>query len=68
MILVTKSLRSCTVTKILPWETRIGIQIKILKVVAILLRGLDALLVGSNIWVDVFPEWIVVFHVLIRAT
>ena len=53
IILVTKSLRRVYIPKTLPWETRIGIQPKIPKVVAILLRGLGALLVGSNIWVGV---------------
>ena len=68
MILVIKSLRRGSITKILPWETRIGIQIKIPKVVAILLRGLGALLVGRNIWVYVLPEWMVFLHFVIRAT
>ena len=68
MIQVTKIKRSGCNTKILPWETRIGLQIKIPKVVAILLRGLGAILVGSYIWVDVLPERMVVFHVVISAT
>ena len=68
MILVTKILRRGSIIKILPWEIRIGIQAKIPKVVAILLRGLGALLVGSNIWVSVLPERMIILHVVIRAT
>ena len=48
------------IIKILPWETRIRLQTKIPKVVAILLRGLGALLVRNNILVDVLPEQMVV--------
>ena len=68
MILVTKSLRKVCITKILPWETRIGLQPKVSKAVAIFFRGLGALLVGSNVWVGVLLEWMVVLHVVIRAT
>ena len=46
-----------SITNILPWETRISLRTEIPELVAILLKGLGALLVGRNIWVDVFPEW-----------
>ena len=68
MILVTKSLRKGSITKIHPWETKRELQTKIPKVLAILLRGLGALLVGSNIWIGVLPEQMVVLNVVIRAT
>ena len=68
MILVTKRLKRGLITKMLPWETRIGLQIKIPKVVFTLLRGLGALLVGRNIWVGVLMEQMVVLHVVIRET
>ena len=55
MIIVTKTLRRGSITNILPCETWIGLQIKIPKVVTILLSGLGSLLVGRNIWVDVLP-------------
>ena len=66
MILVTKSLRKGSITKIIPWETRIGLQIKVPKVVVVLLKGIGALIVVRNIWVSVLPEQMVVFHVEIR--
>ena len=43
-------------------------QTKISKVVAIILKGLGALLVGRNMGVGVLHEHIVVVHVVIRDT
>ena len=47
---------------------KVGLQTKIPKVVAILLRRLCVLLVENNISVGVLPEQIVALVVLIRAT
>ena len=68
MILVNKSVRSGSITKILSWETKRVLQTEIPKVVAILIKGLGALLVGSKSWVDILPESMVILHVIIRAT
>ena len=67
MILVTKSVRRVSTSKIFPWETRIGLQTKIPKVLSILFRGLGALLLGSNIWEGVLLERMVVLHVVITV-
>lgn len=53
MIVVTKSLRRDSITKIFPLETRIGLETNIPKVVARLLSELGVLIVESNIWVGV---------------
>ena len=63
-----QNLRRGSITKILPWETRIRLQTNIPKVVATHLRGLGVLLVGCNIWVGVLPERMVVFLVVEKAT
>ena len=55
MILQTKILRTSSITMILPWETRTGLQTTVPKVVSILLRLQAALPVGRNIWIGVFP-------------
>ena len=57
-----------SIIKIILWETRTGLQIKIPKVVATILRGLGALLVGNNIWIGFFTEWMYVLHAVIRYT
>ena len=64
----TKRLRRGFITKILLLNKSTRVQTKIPKVVAILLRGLGTLLVGSNIWVGVLTEHINVLHVVIRVT
>ena len=56
MILVTKNLRKGSITKSLPWGTRIGIQIEIPKVVTIIFRGLGILTVKRNICVSILAE------------
>ena len=68
MIIATKNIRRGSITKILPWEKFIGIRTNLLKVVATLLRGLDALLVESNIWVAVLPVRMVFLNVVNKST
>ena len=68
MILVTKNLRKGSITNILPWETRRRLQTKIPKVVAILLRVIGVLLMGSNLWVGVLTKRMVVLVVVPKAT
>ena len=68
MIVATKGLRRDFIPKILLWETRIGLHFNILKVVVIPMKGLGALLAKSNMGISVLPEWMVVLHVVIRAT
>ena len=67
MILVTKILRRSFIRKILQCETRKDLFKKSPMVVVILLTGLGALFVGSNIWVGAMLERMVVLHVLISV-
>ena len=68
IIIVTKILIRGSITKFHEWETRIGVKIKISKVVAILLKGLGALLVRSNMGVGVLRERMVITNVVIWET
>ena len=58
MIIVTKTLRKASITKILSFETGIDLQTNI---------SIGALLVESNILLGVLPVWMVVLHGLLRA-
>lgn len=50
-----RNLRRESITKSLPYGTRIGLPTKIPKAVAMYLRGLGVLHVGNNTWVSVLP-------------
>ena len=62
------NIRRGSITTSLQWETRKGLPTKIPKEVAILLRGLGALLVETNMRVGVLLERMITLHVVIRET
>lgn len=56
---VNLSLRRNAIIRTLPWGTRIGFSIQILKEVAMPLRGPSVLHVGRNTWVGILPTQVI---------
>ena len=68
MILVKKVLIRCSTIEIIPSKIRIGLRNHNFNGAGNSIKRNRSLLVGTNIWVGVLPEWMVILHVIIRAT